>query len=211
MMLRRLLDFNNLLLFLVPGGSSREVLLAAVSTLLQNIISLKISIKIMIRFAWCVYLLKVLVFVYLKVPVYLCFSKDAYVFVRFLCITSMRTSTTGTCSTGTGRTSTVYTRLVRNLKWLKLEMRKSFKVGPPMPMPQQMTICLRTLHYTFMFPKSSYAFAFFFGSLLPVNFFSYLIFLNSSGRIGSLLNILHKYIPDKQITTNTNHITLLTL
>ena len=115
-MMLRLLDFNNLLLFLVPGGSSREVLLAAVSTLLQNIISLKISIKIMIRFAWCVYLLKVLVFVYLKVPVYLCFSKDAYVFVRFLCITSMRTSTTGTCLTGTSRTSTVYTRLVRNLK-----------------------------------------------------------------------------------------------
>ena len=92
-----------------------------------------------------------------------------------------------------------------------IEMRKSFKVGPPMPMPQQMTICLRTLHYTFMFPKSSYAFAFFFGSLLPVNFFSYLIFLNSNGGIGSLLSILHKYIPDKQIPTNTNHITLLTL
>ena len=80
-----------------------------------------------------------------------------------------------------------------------------------MPMPQQMTICLRTFHYTFMFPKSSYAFAFFFGSLLPVKFFSYLIFLNSSGGIGSLLSILQKYIPDKQIPTNTNHITLLTL
>ena len=36
-------------------------------------------------------------------------------------------------------------------------------------MPQQMTICLRTFHYTFVFPKSSYAFAFFFGSLLPVD------------------------------------------
>ena len=45
----------------------------------------------------------------------------------------------------------------------------------------------------------------------PSNFFSYLIFLNSSGGIGSLLSILHKYIPDKQIPTNTNHITLLTL
>ena len=172
-MLRRMLDFNNLLLFLVPGGSSREVLLAAVSSLLQIIISLKISIKIMIRFVRCVYLFKVLVFVYLKVPVYLCFSKDAYVFARFLCITSMRTLITGTCSTGTGRTSTVFTRWIQNLKWLKLEMRKSFKVGPPRPMPQQMTICLRTFHYTFMFPKFSYAFAFFFGSLLPVKNLSF--------------------------------------
>ena len=73
MMLRRMLDFNNLLLFLVPGGSTREVLLAAVSSLLQIIISLKSSIKIMMRFVSCVYLFKVLVFVYLKVPVYLYF------------------------------------------------------------------------------------------------------------------------------------------
>ena len=42
------------------------------------------------------------------------------------------------------------------------------QVGPPLPMPEQMTICLRTLHYTFLFPKFSYAFAFFFGSLLSV-------------------------------------------
>ena len=55
-----------------------------------------------------------------------------------------------------------------------------------MPMPQQMTICLRTFHYTFMFPKFSYAFAFFFGSLLPVKVFSYPIFLNSSGVKGSV-------------------------
>ena len=46
-----------------------------------------------------------------------------------------------------------------------------------MPMPQQMTICLRTFHYTFMFPKFSYAFAFFFGSLLPVRTFSHLMYL----------------------------------
>ena len=35
-------------------------------------------------------------------------------------------------------------------------------------MPEQLTICIRTFHYTFVFPKFSYAFAFFFGSLLPV-------------------------------------------
>ena len=72
-MLRRMLDFNNLLLFLVPGGSSREVLLAAVSSLLQIIISLKISIKIMIRFARCVYLFKVCTCV--------CVSEGVFVFL----------------------------------------------------------------------------------------------------------------------------------
>ena len=39
------------------------------------------------------------------------------------------------------------------------------------------TICLRTLHFTFLFPKSSYAFAFFFGSLLPVCLFWLVVYL----------------------------------
>ena len=43
------------------------------------------------------------------------------------------------------------------------------QVGPPLKMPEKTTICLRTLHNTFMNPVvSSYAFSFFFGSLLPV-------------------------------------------
>jgi hypothetical protein len=36
-------------------------------------------------------------------------------------------------------------------------------------MPKKATICMRTKHYTYMNPVvSSYAFGFFFGSLLPV-------------------------------------------
>ena len=46
---------------------------------------------------------------------------------------------------------------------------EAVQVGPPLPMPEKTTICLRTLHYTFMNPVvSSYAFGLFFGSLLPV-------------------------------------------
>ena len=36
----------------------------------------------------------------------------------------------------------------------------------------QVTICQRTMHYTYMKPKSSYAFGFGFGTVLPVNFSS---------------------------------------
>ena len=34
----------------------------------------------------------------------------------------------------------------------------------------QVTICQRTMHYTYMKPKSSYAFGFGFGTVLPVTF-----------------------------------------
>ena len=46
-----------------------------------------------------------------------------------------------------------------------------------MPMPKQMTVCLRTFHYTYVFPKSAYAFAFFFGSLLPVKIMMMMIMM----------------------------------
>ena len=44
----------------------------------------------------------------------------------------------------------------------------------------QVTICQRTMHYTYMKPKSSYAFGFGFGTVLPVNFSS-LSFWSASG------------------------------
>ena len=49
-----------------------------------------------------------------------------------------------------------------------------------MPMPKQMTVCLRTFHYTFVFPKSAYAFAFFFGSLLPVKIMIMILVIQDS-------------------------------
>ena len=43
------------------------------------------------------------------------------------------------------------------------------QVGPPLPMPKATTVCSRVMHYTYMNPVvSSYAFGWFFGSLLPV-------------------------------------------
>ena len=40
----------------------------------------------------------------------------------------------------------------------------------------QVTICQRTMHYTYMKPKSSYAFGFGFGTVLPVTCLSILSF-----------------------------------
>ena len=66
---------------------------------------------------------------------------------------------------------TVYLMTMAMTMWMTIMMSMTLvmmQVGPALPMPEQMTICLRTLHYTFLFPKFSYAFAFFFGSLLSV-------------------------------------------
>ena len=77
----------------------------------------------------------------------------------------MQTLITGIWSTPHGLTLTAC------IRWREIPgSYNSDQVGAPMPMPQQMTICMRTFHYTFVFPKSSYAFAFFFGSLLPVDY-----------------------------------------
>ena len=49
------------------------------------------------------------------------------------------------------------------IRWWQLQ------VGPPLPMPKATTVCSRVMHYTYMNPVvSSYAFGWFFGSLLPV-------------------------------------------
>ena len=57
---------------------------------------------------------------------------------------------------------------------LKITMTAMMKipeqVQPSYPMPEQMTICMRTLHNTFMFPNYAYAFAFFFGTIFSVKY-----------------------------------------
>ena len=60
-----------------------------------------------------------------------------------------------------------------------------------MPMPKQMTVCLRTFHYTYVFPKSAYAFAFFFGSLLPVKIMMMMMSTNQDSNVTSW-NIMNR-------------------
>ena len=53
--------------------------------------------------------------------------------------------------------------MIKMIRWWQLQ------VGPPLPMPKATTVCSRVMHYTYMNPVvSSYAFGWFFGSLLPV-------------------------------------------
>ena len=55
--------------------------------------------------------------------------------------------------------------------WWQCSWKWQFQVGPPLPMPKAVTVCSRVMHYTYMNPVvSSYAFGWFFGSLLPVSF-----------------------------------------
>ena len=51
----------------------------------------------------------------------------------------------------------------------KVVNNRSTQVDKPRPMPAQMTVCMRTYHYTWMFPTYAYAFVFFFGTLNPVD------------------------------------------
>ena len=76
-----------------------------------------------------------------------------------------------------------FTNIITDYNWLLILLRRlividyiqkvvnnrSTQVDKPRPMPAQMTVCMRTYHYTWMFPTYAYAFVFFFGTLNPVD------------------------------------------